>query len=113
VDQRDADRRTGKRIIGIGIPIPTVLVKRGFVDAVSRSARWSHRVQCQAIFGFLEDSLNAKHPSNSSMGLSASSGFRSAADLGLALIRAAASLNLGLVNLLPIPILDGVMLLFC
>ena len=47
------------------------------------------------------------------MGLSASSGFRSAADLGLALIRAAASLNLGLVNLLPIPILDGVMLLFC
>src|SRR5262245_41176194 len=105
----------GKRIIGIGIPIPTVLVKLGFVDAVSRSAQMNvdnAKLIFQVLGRLLKREASVKQL-DGPIGIVRASG--QAADLGLAALitlTAAISLNLGLVNLLPIPILDGgVMLL--
>ena len=105
----------GKRIIGIGIPIPTVLVKLGFVDAVSRSAQMNvdnAKLIFQVLGRLFKREASLKQL-DGPIGIVRASG--QAADLGLAALitlTAAISLNLGLVNLLPIPILDGgVMLL--
>jgi regulator of sigma E protease len=105
----------GKRIIGIGIPIPTVLVKLGFVDAMSRSAQMNvdnAKLIFQVLGRLFKREASIKQL-DGPIGIVRASG--QAADLGLAALvtlTAAISLNLGLVNLLPIPILDGgVMLL--
>jgi regulator of sigma E protease len=105
----------GQRIIGIGIPIPTVLVKLGFADAVSRSAQMNAdnaKLIFQVLGRLLKREASVKQL-DGPIGIVRASG--QAADLGLAalvMLTAAISLNLGIVNLLPIPILDGgVMLL--
>jgi len=105
----------GKRMIGIGIPPPTILVKLGFVDAVSRSAQMNAdnaKLIFQVLGRLLKREASVKQL-DGPIGIVRASG--QAADIGLAaliMLTAAISLNLGLVNLLPIPILDGgVMLL--
>jgi regulator of sigma E protease len=105
----------GNRIIGIGIPLPTVLLKLGFVDALSKSAQMNAdnaKLIFQVLARLLKREASVKQL-DGPIGIVRASG--QAADLGIAaliMLTAAISLNLGIVNLLPIPILDGgVMLL--
>jgi len=105
----------GKKIIGIGIQYPMVLIKLGFFDAVSQSVRMNaeNAALIFQVLGKLFRRQASLKQLDGPIGIVRASG--EAASVGLAALitlTAAISLNLGLVNLLPIPILDGgVMLL--
>jgi regulator of sigma E protease len=100
----------GRRMIGIEIPPPTVLIKLGFVDAVERSIATNKEyatliVQVLGKLFMREASLKQL---DGPIGIVRVSG--QAFQLGLPTLitlMAMISLNLGLLNLLPIPILDG------
>jgi regulator of sigma E protease len=105
----------GKKLIGIAVQYPTVLIKMGFVDAMSRSAQMNTenaKLIFQVLGRLFKREASIKQL-DGPIGIVRASG--QAAEVGLAALitlTAAISLNLGLVNLLPIPILDGgVMLL--
>jgi regulator of sigma E protease len=107
--------KDGKRMIGVIIQLPTTLVKLGLNDAVSQSVKMNGEnaaLILQVIGKLLRRQASMKQLEGP-IGIVRVSG--EAASVGLtALITltAAISLNLGLINLLPIPILDGgVMLL--
>ena len=103
------------RMIGIEIPAPTIMIKLGFMDAVARSIR-TNANDAMLIFEILgrlirrETSLRTL---DGPIGIVNYSGQAFQAGLTtLVRFMALISLNLGVINLLPIPILDGgVMLL--
>lgn len=105
----------GVRMIGIEIPAPTIMIKLGFMDAVARSIR-TNANDAMLIFEILgrlirrETSLRTL---DGPIGIVNYSGQAFQAGLTtLVRFMALISLNLGVINLLPIPILDGgVMLL--
>jgi regulator of sigma E protease len=105
----------GRKMIGIDIPYPTVMIKLGFADALSKSVE-TNSENAALIFQVLgklfkrEASLKQL---DGPIGIVRVSGQMFEAGLGpLVSLIALISLNLGLLNLLPIPILDGgVMLL--
>ncbi len=105
----------GKRLIGVIIRIPTTLMKFGLSDAVSQSVRMNadNAALIVQVLGRLFKRQASLKQLDGPIGIVRASG--EAASIGLAALvtlTAAISLNLGLVNLLPIPILDGgVMLL--
>ena len=100
----------GRKMIGIDIPLPTVTIKLGFVDAFKKSVD-TNIENASLIFQVLgklfkrEASLKTL---DGPIGIVRVSG--QAFDLGFATLvslMAVISLNLGLINALPIPILDG------
>jgi regulator of sigma E protease len=105
----------GKRLIGIGVQYPTVLIKLGFTDAISKSVEMNseNAALIFQVLGRLFKREASLKQLDGPIGIVRASG--QAAEVGMAALitlTAAISLNLGLVNLLPIPILDGgVMLL--
>jgi regulator of sigma E protease len=105
----------GKKIIGVAIQPATVLVKLGFADAISQSVQMNseNAALILQVIGRLFRRQASLKQLNGPIGIVQASG--EAASIGMAALitlTAAISLNLGLVNLLPIPILDGgVMLL--
>ncbi len=105
----------GQRMIGISIPIPTVMIKLGFVDAVGRSIRTNtaNAMLILDVLGRLFTRQVSMRSLDGPIGIVAVSGQAAQAGLtSLLSLTALISLNLGLLNLLPIPILDGgVMLL--
>jgi regulator of sigma E protease len=105
----------GQRMIGISIPIPTVMIQLGFVDAVGRSIRTNsaNAMLILDVLGRLFTGQVSMRSLDGPIGIVAVSGQAAQAGLtSLLSLTALISLNLGLLNLLPIPILDGgVMLL--
>ena len=105
----------GKKMIGVAIQPATVMVKFGFTDAIAQSVQMNseNAVLILQVIGRLFRRQASLKQLNGPIGIVQASG--EAASLGMAALitlTAAISLNLGLVNLLPIPILDGgVMLL--
>jgi regulator of sigma E protease len=105
----------GKKIIGVAIQPATVLIKLGFSDAVAQSVQMNseNAALILQVIGRLFRRQASLKQLNGPIGIVQASG--EAASIGMAALitlTAAISLNLGLVNLLPIPILDGgVMLL--
>ncbi len=105
----------GKKMIGVAIQPATVMVKLGFSDAVGQSVQMNseNAALILQVIGRLFRRQASLKQLNGPIGIVQASG--EAASIGLAALvtlTAAISLNLGLVNLLPIPILDGgVMLL--
>ena len=105
----------GQRMIGISIPIPTVMIKLGLVGAVGRSVRTNsaNAMLILDVLGKLFKRETSMRSLDGPIGIVRVSGQAAQAGLGSLLsLTALISLNLGLLNLLPIPILDGgVMLL--
>ncbi len=105
----------GKKLIGIDILLPTVLIKLGFTSAMSKSVQMNaeNAALIFKVLGQLVKRQSSLKQLTGPIGIVQASG--QAFDIGpaaLLTLTAAISLNLGLVNLLPIPILDGgVMLL--
>ena len=103
------------RMIGIEIPAPTILIKLGFVDAVARSIRTNANdaMLIFEILGRLIKRETSMRTLDGPIGIVNYSGQALQAGLTtLVRFMALISLNLGVINLLPIPILDGgVMLL--
>jgi len=104
-----------RRIIGISVQYPMVLIKLGFTDAIARSVQMNaeNAALIFQVLGKLFRRQASIKQLDGPIGIVRASG--QAAEVGMAALitlTAAISLNLGLVNLLPIPILDGgVMLL--
>jgi regulator of sigma E protease len=107
--------KEGKKMIGVIIQLPMTKIKLGFTDAVSQSVQMNaeNAVLIFQVLGRLVKRQASMKQLDGPIGIVRASG--EAASIGLAALvtlTAAISLNLGLVNLLPIPILDGgVMLL--
>ena len=107
--------QNGTKMIGVFIQIPMTLIKLGFTDAVSQSVQMNaeNAVLIFQVIGRLVRRQASMKQLDGPIGIVKASG--EAASIGMAALitlTAAISLNLGLVNLLPIPILDGgVMLL--
>jgi regulator of sigma E protease len=107
--------KDGKKMIGVIIQLPTTLVKLGFQDAVSESVKMNteNAALILQVIGKLVRRQASMKQLEGPIGIVRVSG--EAASVGmtaLITLTAAISLNLGLINLLPIPILDGgVMLL--
>ena len=106
----------GQRMIGIQMPMmPTVMIKLGVIDALDRSIRTNaaNGMLIFEILGRLVKRETSMRSLDGPIGIVRVSG--QAFQLGLApliSLMALISLNLGILNLLPIPILDGgVMLL--
>lgn len=105
----------GQRMIGISIPIPTIMIKLGFMDSIARSIKTNsaNALLIVDVLGKLFRREASMRSLDGPIGIVRVSG--QAAQAGLApllSLTALISLNLGLLNLLPIPILDGgVMLL--
>lgn len=106
----------GQRMIGIQMPMmPTVMIKLGLIDALDRSIRTNaaNGMLIFEILGRLIKRETSMRSLDGPIGIVRVSG--QAFQLGLApliSLMALISLNLGILNLLPIPILDGgVMLL--
>ena len=106
----------GQRMIGIQMPMmPTVMIKLGLIDALDRSIRTNaaNGMLIFEILGRLVKRETSMRSLDGPIGIVRVSG--QAFQLGLApliSLMALISLNLGILNLLPIPILDGgVMLL--
>jgi regulator of sigma E protease len=100
----------GKRLIGVVIRYPTVMVKHGFATAISESVKMNteNAALILQVLGRLFKREASLKQLDGPIGIVRASG--EAASIGLAALitlTAAISLNLGLVNLLPIPILDG------
>ena len=105
----------GQRMIGISIPIPTIMIKLGFMDSIARSIKTNsaNALLIVDVLGKLFRREASMRSLDGPIGIVRVSG--QAAEAGLTpllSLTALISLNLGLLNLLPIPILDGgVMLL--
>jgi regulator of sigma E protease len=105
----------GRKVIGIEIPPPTVLIKLGFGAALSKSIETNtdNAALIFQVLGKLFKREASLKQLDGPIGIVRVSGQMFDAGLGpLISLVALISLNLGLLNLLPIPILDGgVMLL--
>ena len=107
--------KEGKKMIGVIIQLPMTKIKLGLTDAISQSVQMNaeNAVLIFQVLGRLVKRQASMKQLDGPIGIVRASG--EAASIGLAALvtlTAAISLNLGLVNLLPIPILDGgVMLL--
>src|SRR5437867_1338099 len=104
------ETKNGLRVIGIEIPFPTVLVKLGPIDAFKKSVQVNQ--ENAALLFQLIPKLFKREASikqlNGPIGIIQISG--QAMDAGwatLITLMAIISLNLGVLNVLPIPILDG------
>ncbi|PYS00344.1 MAG: RIP metalloprotease RseP [Acidobacteria bacterium] len=104
------EMKNGTRMIGIEIPFPTVMIKLGLVDGLKRSIQVN--TDNAALLFQLIPKLFRREASikqlNGPIGIIQISG--QAMDAGMATLitlMAIISLNLGVLNLLPIPILDG------
>jgi regulator of sigma E protease len=121
---RDGERQTvdvrrmeqgGERIVGIEFVTPTIVIHEGFSDALNRSV--GKNVEYGAMIFQVLRKLVTREVSMKSVdgpiGIVRAAGQSYEAGYGpLIMLIAMISLNLGLMNLLPIPILDGgVMLL--
>jgi regulator of sigma E protease len=100
----------GRKIIGIDIPTPTVLIKLGLTDAVAKSVETN--VENAALIFNVLGKLFKREASlkqlDGPIGIVRVSG--QMFEMGivpLISLMALISLNLGLINALPIPILDG------
>ena len=100
----------GRKMIGIDIPLPTVMIKLGFAGALKKSV--DTNVENASLIFQVIGKLFTREASlkqlDGPIGIVRVSG--QAFDLGLATLislMAVISLNLGLLNALPIPILDG------
>jgi len=105
----------GQRRIGVEFPVPMVLIKLGFADAFKRSVQTNkqYAVLIFEVLGKLIKREASLKQLDGPIGIMRVSG--EALNQGwptLIMLMALISLNLGLLNMLPIPILDGgVMLL--
>jgi len=105
----------GRRMIGIGFVLPTIMVKEGFSGAFNRAI--DKNVEYGTLIFQVLGKLVKRETSMKSVDgpigiMRATSQFYDAGFGPLLMLMAMISLNLGLMNLLPIPILDGgVMLL--
>jgi regulator of sigma E protease len=102
--------RDGRRMIGIDIPPPTVHIKLGILEAFEKSIQ-TNKENAALIFqviGRLAKREASLKQLNGPVGIVAISG--EAYEAGFATLltfMAVISLNLGILNILPIPILDG------
>jgi regulator of sigma E protease len=107
--------QNGNRMIGIDIPPPTVMIKLGFAAALDRSIETNsdNAALIFQVLGKLFKREASLKQLDGPIGIVRVSGQMFEAGIGpLIQLVALISLNLGLLNLLPIPILDGgVMLL--
>jgi len=100
----------GRKMIGIDIPLPTVMIKLGLADAFRKSidTNMENATLIVQVIGKLFKREASLKQLDGPIGIVRVSG--QAFDLGFATLiglMAAISLNLGLMNALPIPILDG------
>ncbi|HSU88821.1 MAG TPA: RIP metalloprotease RseP [Terriglobia bacterium] len=102
--------RDGRKMIGIDVPFPTVHIKLGPIDAFTKSLQ-TNKENAALIFqviGRLIKREASLRQLDGPVGIVAVSG--QAYEQGLAtllMFMAVISLNLGILNILPIPILDG------
>lgn len=105
----------GRRMIGIGFVLPTIMVKENFSGALSRAVdkNIEYGTLIFQVLGKLVKRETSMKSVDGPIGIMrATSTFYEAGFGPLFMLMAMISLNLGLMNLLPIPILDGgVMLL--
>jgi regulator of sigma E protease len=104
------DRGARRRMIGIQTPFPTVLIKLGFSDALRRSVQFNvdNAVLIFQVLGRLFKREASLRSLDGPIGIVRVSG--QALERGpstLINLMALISLNLGLINLLPIPVMDG------
>jgi regulator of sigma E protease len=102
--------RDGRRMIGIDVPFPTVHVKLGFIGALQKSIETNkeNAVLIFQVIGRLIKREASLRQLDGPVGIVAVSG--QAYEAGFATLltfMAVISLNLGILNILPIPILDG------
>jgi regulator of sigma E protease len=102
--------REGRRMIGIGIQTPSVHIKLGVADAFAKSIQ-SNKENAMLIFQVIGRLLRREaslKQLDGPVGIVAVSGQAYAAGFATLLtFMALISLNLGVLNILPIPILDG------
>jgi regulator of sigma E protease len=105
----------GRRMIGVNFTIPTILVKEGFVGALSRSVDKNIEYGTlifQVLGKLVRREVSMKSVDGPIMIMKQTTEFYHLGLGPLLQLMAMISLNLGLMNMLPIPILDGgVMLL--
>jgi regulator of sigma E protease len=105
----------GRRMIGIGFVLPTIMVKESFSGALNRAVdkNLEYATLIFQVLGKLVTRETSMKSVDGPIGIMrATSQFYDAGFGPLLMLMAMISLNLGLMNLLPIPILDGgVMLL--
>jgi len=100
----------GRRMIGVRFKVPMVIVKENFTGAVSRSIDRNLRdaMLVVDVLGKLVTGQTSVKSVDGPLGLMKAAGDFYEAGFGpLIVLMAMISLNLGLMNLLPIPILDG------
>jgi regulator of sigma E protease len=105
----------GRRMIGIGFVLPTILVKESFSGAINRAVdkNIEYGTLIFQVLGKLVKRETSMKSVDGPIGIMRATSQFADAGLGpLLMLMSMISLNLGLMNLLPIPILDGgVMLL--
>ncbi len=102
--------KEGRKMIGIGIQYPSVHVKLGVIDAFKKSVRsnWDNAALIFQVIGRLGKREASLKQLDGPVGIVAVSGQAYAAGFATLLtFMALISLNLGVLNILPIPILDG------
>jgi regulator of sigma E protease len=102
--------KEGRKMIGIGIQYPSVHVKLGVIDAFKKSVRsnWDNAALIFQVIGRLVKREASLKQLDGPVGIVAVSGQAYAAGFATLLtFMALISLNLGVLNILPIPILDG------
>ena len=108
--QVSPELRDGRKMIGIGIQFPSVHVKLGAVDAFKKSIQ-SNKENAVLIFQVIGRLLRREaslKQQDGPVGIVAVSGQAYQAGFATLLtFMALISLNLGVLNILPIPILDG------
>lgn len=105
----------GRRMIGVNFTIPTIIVKEGFTGALARSVDKNYEYGTlifQVLGKLVKREVSMKSVDGPIMIMKQTTEFYHLGFGPLLQLMAMISLNLGLMNLLPIPILDGgVMLL--
>jgi len=102
--------KSGKRMIGIGFKLPTIMVKENFSGAFSRSIdkNMEYATLIFQVLGKLVKRETSMKSVDGPIGIMRATGqFWEAGFGALLMLMSMISLNLGLMNLLPIPILDG------
>jgi regulator of sigma E protease len=102
--------RDGRKIIGIDVPFPSVHVKLGVIGAIEKSLEINkeNAVLIFQVIGRLIKRQASLRQLDGPVGIVAVSGQAYEAGFGTLLtFMAVISLNLGILNILPIPILDG------
>lgn len=103
-------QQDGRRVIGIEIPFPTVMVKLGLADAFKKSLETNQEnaVLIFQVIGRLVKREASMRQLDGPIGIVGVTGQALNAGLPTLLtLMALISLNLGVLNVLPIPILDG------